>query len=322
MPRPPLPRRIPALSRNGWPRRPVTRRRLNPLLLLTRPFVSLALVDKPVVYKPIVHRTAQSWNREPVFFSLLVRRLRAVENRRQLVHSRLDLARNGFEGKMLIVLEIRSIMGCRKNLYKIWYNIGIVIEFREWVVGENIMLSISRFYEEISYNVVLYINKYSILNFRREIYKPLIKNIKIESRTPFFFRLLLYFPRLKIKIQLCADYLFTETETVHLPLPFSNWLDPIVIMDRLRIDAREKNFRTMILANDSSLSHERVLRKLGRERERERRKAQANLPITGRSWDPYARSMIGRVIYGLDVLRKSISLSLFWRRIKRREGRG
>ena len=84
------------------------------------------------------------------------------------------------------------------------------------------MLSISRFYEEISYNVILYINKYSILNFRREIYKPLIKNIKIESRTPFFFRLLLYFPRLKIKIQLCADYLFTETETVHLPLPFSN----------------------------------------------------------------------------------------------------
>lgn len=81
-------------------------------------------------------------------------------------------------------------------------------------------------------------------------------------------------------------------------------------MDRLRIDAREKNFRTMILANDSSLSHERVLRKLGRERERERRKAQANLPITGRSWDPYARSMIGRVIYGLDVLRKSIFLSL------------
>lgn len=59
-PDPPLPRRIPALSRNGWPRRPVTRRRLNPLLLLTRPFVSLALVDKPVVYKPIVHRTAQS----------------------------------------------------------------------------------------------------------------------------------------------------------------------------------------------------------------------------------------------------------------------
>lgn len=44
------------------------------------------------------------------------------------------------------------------------------------------------------------------------------------------------------------------------------------------------------------------------ERERERRKA--NLPITARSLDPYARSMIGRVIYGLDVLRKSIFLSL------------
>lgn len=171
--------------------------------------------------------------------------------------------------------------------------------------------------------MVLYINKYSILNFRREIYKPLIKNIKIESRIPFFFQLRnsLYFPRLKIKIQLCAEYLFTETETVHLPLPFSNWLDPIVIMDRLRIDAREKNFRTMILANDSSLK-EFYVSLAKREKERERRKAQANLPITGRSWDPYARSMIGRVIYGLDVLRKSISLSLFWRRIKRREGRG
>lgn len=77
----------------------------------------------------------------------------------------------------------------------------------------------------------------------------------------------------------------------------------------MRIDAREKNFRTMILANDSSLKKFYVsLAK--REKERERRKAQANLPITGRSWDPYARSMIGRVIYGLDVLRKSIFLSL------------
>lgn len=80
-------------------------------------------------------------------------------------------------------------------------------------------------------------------------------------------------------------------------------------MDRLRIDAREKNFRTMILANDSSLK-EFYVSLAKREKERERRKAQANLPITGRSWDPYARSMIGRVIYGLDVLRKSFSLSL------------
>lgn len=80
-------------------------------------------------------------------------------------------------------------------------------------------------------------------------------------------------------------------------------------MDRLRIDAREKNFRTMILANDSSLK-EFYVSLAKREKERERRKAQANLPITGRSWDPYARSMIGRVIYGLDVLRKSIFLSL------------
>lgn len=80
-------------------------------------------------------------------------------------------------------------------------------------------------------------------------------------------------------------------------------------MDRLRIDAREKNFRTMILANDSSLK-EFYVSLAKREKERERRKAQANLPITDRSWDPYARSMIGRVIYGLDVLRKSIFLSL------------
>lgn len=65
----------------------------------------------------------------------------------------------------------------------------------------------------------------------------------------------------------------------------------------------------MILANDSSLK-EFYVSLAKREKERERRKAQANLPITGRSWDPYARSMIGRVIYGLDVLRKSIFLSL------------
>lgn len=65
----------------------------------------------------------------------------------------------------------------------------------------------------------------------------------------------------------------------------------------------------MILANDSSLK-EFYVSLAKREKERERRKAQANLPITDRSWDPYARSMIGRVIYGLDVLRKSIFLSL------------
>ena len=88
----------------------------------------------------------------------------------------------------------------------------------------------------------------------------------------------------------------------------------------MRIDAREKNFRTMILANDSSLK-EFYVSLAKREKERERRKAQANLPITGRSWDPYARSMIGRVIYGLDVLRKSIFLSLLKENQKeRREG--
>lgn len=91
-----IPRRIPALSRNGWPRRPVTRRRLNPLLL-TRPFISLALVDKPVVYKPIVYRSRPARLSRPIVKSRAsfqpprtappLRLLHSVENRRQLIHS-------------------------------------------------------------------------------------------------------------------------------------------------------------------------------------------------------------------------------------------
>lgn len=148
----------------------------------------------------------------------------------------------------------------------------------------------------------VYISKYKRNRAR------LIKNIWI-SYTYFSTCLIAILSTIKnkIKIQLCTDYLFRET--VHLPLSFSNWLDPIVITDR-SVTNREmqEKFSNDDSCHGSSVSHERVLRKLGRERERERRKA--NLPITARSSDPYARSMIGRVIYGLDVLRKSIFLSL------------